>query len=81
MSFDEVCAMVGGPPGDYSQGKSWWGPYGVKFWEYTGWLGPDAQLMVRFDASGRADSVAVVACVYLLSEPSFWERLRDRLGL
>ena len=81
MSFDQVCATVGGPPGDYSHGKSWWGGYGVKFWGYVGWLGPDAQLMVRFDADGRADSVAVVGCMSFPSETSLWDRLRARLGL
>ena len=81
MTYDEVCAAVGGPPGDYSRGESWWGGYGVKFWGYEGWLGPDAQLMVRFDDAGRADRVAVVGCMRYLSEPDFWDRLRARLGL
>jgi hypothetical protein len=81
MTFDEVCATVGGPPGDYSRGESWWGGHGVKFCGCEGWLGPDAQLMVRFDPDGRADRVSVVGCERCVSKPSFLDRLRARLGL
>jgi hypothetical protein len=81
MTFEDVCAIVGGPPGDYSRGESWWGGYGVKFWGYKGWLGPDAQLMVRFGADGRAADVAVVGCMRYPPQPSLWDRLRVRLGL
>jgi hypothetical protein len=81
MTRGEVIATVGGPPGDYSGGLSWWGGYGTKFLDYEGWLEPDAQLMVRFDADGRADRVAIVSCMRYPSEPDFWQRIRARLGL
>ena len=81
MTRDEVIAIVGASPGDYSRGESWWGAHGLKFWGYDGWLGPDAQLMVRFDADGRAVRVAVVGCVRYQMEPSWWDTVKLRLGL
>jgi hypothetical protein len=81
MTREEVIATVGGPPGDYSRGESWWAPSGVRYWGYEGWLGQDAELMVRFGPDGRADRVCVTNCWQFPSKPSLWERVCQRLGL
>jgi hypothetical protein len=75
MTFEEVCATVGGPPGDYSDGgvstiHTHWHPPDM-------WWAEDGVLGVRFGDDGRAWQVIVTDGLPL----SRWFRLRARLGL
>jgi hypothetical protein len=81
MTYDEVCATVGGPPGVYSTRLDWpvirSGPPELSHKE---WVAADSKLYVIID---RVADRAIVVAIY---EPppdnrSPWDRLRDRLGL
>jgi hypothetical protein len=78
MSRDEVIRIVGGPPGDYSDGLSrricTRSP-----WFYQSWLYDEGELLVRFDDADRATGV-----VWRCGPPTFTEQVRrwfDRFGL
>ena len=78
MTFDEVCATVGGPPGDHSDGRlvplqTHWHPPDM-------WWARNGELGVRFDDDGRAYEV-IVSDGLRRPQPSVWSRLRDWLGL
>jgi hypothetical protein len=89
MTFEEVCAAVGGPPGDYTGGTRR-GPddlFGLRPYWLGGdpprgepWIGDDGMLVVTFDPAGRL-ACAEVWEVYPASPPPFWSRLLARLGL
>jgi hypothetical protein len=80
MTYDEVCATVGGPPGPYGDGfavisidtdakrlpSMWWADDGV--------------LAVEFGSDGRAYNVQFIEPL-LTAKPSWFDRLRARLGL
>lgn len=80
MAFDEVCAAVGGPPGDYSDGSCVHSGYRMTGEGVGWWLADDGELVVHFRSDGRA---AVVAVGPVARHPprSLWTRLRARLGL
>lgn len=90
MTFEEVCATVGGPPGDYTGGTrtgpddlvGGFSPYILgddrTRWEF--WTGEDGELVGTFDLEGRLLWVEVWE-VYPASPPSFWSRLLARLGI
>jgi hypothetical protein len=78
-TFEEVCATVGGPPGDYSDGYScmmWMGgPRAGRTW-----LSDDGELYAEFDATGRVTHAhADRACRGI--KPPLWDRMLARLGL
>lgn len=80
MTFEEVCATVGRPPGDYSDGGCVHSGYRMTGDRVGWWLADDGELIVLFDMGGRAASVwAGPAARY--PAPSLWARLRARLGL
>src|SRR5258708_5622078 len=58
MTFDEVCATVGGPPGDYSRGDAapiWRLNGPEREWEKDAvWIADDACLIVYYDDNLRA---------------------------
>jgi hypothetical protein len=81
MTREEVIATVGGPPGDYTNGRSvsylisrigLWGP--------ETWASEDADLCVCFDDDDRATEVRVHEPL-LNPPPPLLDRLRTRLGL
>ena len=82
MTYDEVCATVGGPAGVYTDrpylpplGLDHFGMYSVK-----GWGAGDASLTVFFNATdGRARHVYVADP--MRDYRPFVDRLRARLGL
>jgi hypothetical protein len=78
MTFAEVCATVGGPPGDYARGDVICSS--MVYEKGSAWWTDDAELCVHFDAQGRADLVSVGG-VISFRKPSVIERLRDWLGL
>jgi hypothetical protein len=80
MTYDEVCATVGAPSGDYSDGTVDWPPSGLRYWRHEGWIAQDAAVMVRFDDTGRAADVSTVYPLSILYQPTPWERLRRWLG-
>jgi hypothetical protein len=82
MSREEVIHIVGGPPGDYSDGRAI--PlfvlrfYHVK--DYEQWLCDDGHLLVLFDDTGTATDVLL----FHVSEarpPTLTEKIRSWLGL
>ena len=79
MTFDEVKAVVGAPPGHYERRAEHIGLYiGGARDSRTIWTADDGSLVVWFDESNTAIRVMV-----LEREPdstSFFARLRDRLG-
>ncbi|OWK38366.1 hypothetical protein [Fimbriiglobus ruber] len=83
MTREEVETTVGGPPGDYADGKIWLHWFSAKFFGYKGWYGPDAELRVLFDAEGHAIDVVVLDGDRWLipPKPGIREWVRDRLGL
>ena len=59
MTGAEVCAVAGGPPGDYSDGRvvpdhprASAAPWSPNQWEV--WVADDGELLVLFDGDGRA---------------------------
>ena len=87
MTFEEVCARVGGPPGDYTGGRSLdlhppADPAGVSdpVPDRYLWAAEDGLLVVDFGSDGRADGV-MVCDPELSPAPSLLGRLRARLGL
>jgi hypothetical protein len=91
MTYEEVCATVGGPPGDYTGGTRS-GPDDligmVPCWldgddnrSRSGtWIGEDGELFAIFDPDDRLAWVEVWE-VHPVSPPPFWTRLLARLGL
>jgi hypothetical protein len=79
MTFEEVCATVGGPPGDYSDGRS----IRVHYMEEDEtWLANDSHFGVSFDRRGRVTSRTAHGVVRpTVPRPPFWSRLLARLGL
>ena len=81
MTYDEVCATVGGPPGDYLTRRPLIFPTSPMIYEHAQvWTANDAYLIVYLDGSGRVEN-AQVAEVICPADPPFWLRLRARLGL
>ena len=76
MTFEDVCAIVGAPPGDYS--RDGWTLLMVPNEHY--WVADDGLLHVRVDATGRVADVLVEE-ISQTRWPSWWTRLLDRLGL
>ena len=88
MTVEEVCATVGGEPGDYTEGRSL--AYFVSTVgsgmsrsddDRAGWAADDAYLDVHLKG-GRVASIEIRdPCNILGPRPSLWDRLRARLGL
>jgi hypothetical protein len=76
MTREEVIATVGGPPGDYTDGRC------IDGWMVTGdyWTATHAVLKITFDTDGRATFVMIYEPT-LLPDPPLWTRLRSRLGV
>ena len=79
MTYAEVCATVGGPPGAYTDGPKSVPYFDQTYGTYELWLAADGTLRVYFDRTERA------YCVDILGPPpdtrSHLQRLLDRLGL
>jgi hypothetical protein len=86
MTYDEVCATVGGPPGDYTDGTRSAGFDDIVNWlpvslgDCLFWTGEDGELVAWFDNDNRLGWMGVWA-VQPSTPPSFWSRLLTRLGL
>jgi hypothetical protein len=81
MTYEEVIATVGAPPGDYSGGRcidGWIGGGSGSMGTY--WTTTERVLFVLFDSDGRAAAVRTWEPT-LLPDPPLWTRLRFRLGL
>ncbi len=79
MTLAEIEAVVGGPPGNYSDGYH----LGLVFYDRpppTLWTADDGELCVEFSADGWACSVQVLDVV-ALPQPSWLDRFSARLGL
>jgi hypothetical protein len=82
MSYDEVCATVGGPPGSYASG-----PFGASSHGYTTsrqvkqWTCDDCRLVVVFSTDGRTSFYVFVHAHLVPVDPSPFARIRARLGL
>jgi hypothetical protein len=82
MTYDEVCATVGGPPDDYAPGLRRISPTGtLVYGGARAWWSEDARLLVYYDESGRVEYREVCEVICLPDSRTFLERLRDRLGL
>ena len=73
---EEVIATVGGPPGDYTGGRS------LDGWTVRGefWIATDGVLQIAFDTDGHAAFVRTYEPT-LLPDPPWWTQLRSRLGI
>jgi hypothetical protein len=80
MTYNEVCAIVGGPPGDYSTRPPTLFPVADGFPEplsWEGWEAEDGYLMVLWNGDRRTGKVIVRE-----SNPSSpFQRLLAKLGL
>jgi hypothetical protein len=85
MSRDEVIRILGGPPGDYTDGQ--WSPMPRMPDDeaYQSWISDEGELLVRFDDADRATDVAIHSVFRgdfsLGRPPTFTERIRRWLGL
>jgi hypothetical protein len=78
MTYEEVCATVGGPSRDRLNGPMTAGSGdSVTYAGADVWWAGDAGLAVYYDGSGQAARVQV----FEVAHPSAWSRLRDWLGL
>ena len=86
MSREEVIRTVGGPPGDYSEGRgqpighrpvTWDDP---KPYRSQSWVGDDAWMLVEFDDDDTVVHVAV-QIVRQKSQPTLIDRIRRWFGL
>ena len=80
MTYEEVCATVGGPPGDYTGGTRVGlidinGPATFAIWTAT-----DGELLADFDYDSRV-AWAEVIDVSEVPRPPLLARLLNRLGL
>jgi hypothetical protein len=80
MTYDEVCATIGGPPGEHTDTF-----YLIEIKSDaevlpTMWYADDAVLAVDFATDGRAIQVEIIEPV-IAYRPSILDRLRKRLGL
>jgi hypothetical protein len=79
MSREEVEAIIGGPPGDYTTRYYFPPPLGSHYIRWQTWVGDGGMILVRFDEMGRVYGTEHFE-VYLLDKPSFYERVRVWLG-
>jgi hypothetical protein len=75
MSREEVIGTVGGPPGDYADGRISV-PNSAIVWEYECWTCDEGQMHVLFDDGGT-----VTKMILSNPRPTFTERIRRWLGL
>jgi hypothetical protein len=83
MTYDEVCATVGGPPGDYTDGRSLVYRVSVSMYRFPDrelWAAEDSTLIVDFEDDGRSYRVLVSDPVPVPRAPLL-DRLRARVGL
>jgi hypothetical protein len=83
MTRDEMIATVGVPPGDYTTEPFVYGPETslATTWRSEQWLCDEAELRVRFGDDGRATWVRVRGQFLPPIRRSWFDRLRQRLGL
>jgi hypothetical protein len=84
MSREEVIRIVGGPPGDYSDGEWSSMPRLSGYEAHDSWFTDEGELLVRFDDTDIATHVVIVSvgrAVLSRRPPSFTERIRRCLGL
>jgi hypothetical protein len=84
MTYDEVCAAVGGPPGDYTGGTRagpdlGWSTFAIDD-RTSFWTCEDGELVAYFGENGRLLGKEI-STVYPATPPPFWSRLFTRLGL
>jgi hypothetical protein len=75
MSRDEVISILGGSPGDYSNGRCISIFTGIG---YESWICDDGELLVRFDTRNCASDV-VICDVWSFPPPTLLQRLRSWL--
>ena len=83
MTFEEVCATVGGPPGDYTDGRSvtyliW--QVGRGEWQEI-WAAEDAAFGIDLSDDGRVTRVWITEPHLAYRAPTILDRLRARVGL
>jgi hypothetical protein len=83
MTYAEVVATVGGPPGDYTGGVIGtdviWMPRGLGWDADFRWVCPSGELLVDFDSAGRANWVIVMDVID--DRPTLRQRLARLVGL
>ena len=88
MTLADVGAILGGPPGNYQEGRGTFllfsanGPEGSSPWlrddvAHLIWWGPDVTILLAVSPDGRV--LAKHCSPYMPSQPSFWDRLRRLL--
>jgi hypothetical protein len=84
MTRQEVEAVIGGPPGDYTTREYMPLPLGIRYCQHEQWVGDEGMIFVYFDQAGRVRD-AVHVDIWLYEEPrrgrTFLDGLRASLGL
>ena len=80
MSFAEVCATVGGPPGVYGGLSGAYAASGPPTLSHEQWWAADSTLYVIFDTE-TDEAIEVWVADPFPDNRSLWERLRERVGL
>jgi hypothetical protein len=84
MTLEEVEAILGGPPGNYTRGRYGMLPYLALPLKplprvLHEWLGEEAAIYVWFDLEGRARETGLQKVLGVKGEPSLLDRLRHLL--
>jgi hypothetical protein len=82
MTLEEVCATVGGPPGNYSSRPKYpeIGTGGTRYTDYR-WQANEGTLVVIFDRDSSDRAIYTDIREPLPDNRTLLQRLRDRLGL
>lgn len=82
MSKAEVVREIGCPPGDYSEGPTWYPPSSyLSRIAFEWWEDENGAIGVLFDDDDRVANVLVETRVPLDRKGSIWTRIWRRLGL
>lgn len=76
---NEVHAVVGVPPGDYTTGTCLTLPPGIKYYGWDVWLGDDGQICVNYDEDDKVSEKEFLPVMRV--QPSLFDRIREWLGL
>jgi hypothetical protein len=81
MSMNQVIAIVGREPGDYTSGGYFPYPDGSKYWQHQYWTFDDGELLVWFDDEGKAADVMVRNVLAFGRPPTLFERICRLMGI